>query len=178
VTQKYSKCFGHFLLLNNFWNFFSYFLRFKIFENFLSLFTVEKCYAGILTYQFLFFVTKNEKSSHVIMSFGKSKFDLKTIVFKRSYLFFLWAYFAVHGITNLLLWQGNSFCDIVVPTNVSELSTSDQTIAKQLKISPNPWFRFQLTLTVLDHFSYYFWKRRGFSINFRKTILYSINKTS
>ena len=50
-------------------------------------------------------------------------------------------YFHVNGIKNILFGQENLFWYIVTPTNVPQLSQTNPTIVKKLKISPNPWFR-------------------------------------
>ena len=156
MLKKFRNIFSHFLLLKNIRNIFSHFLLLKKFENIFSHFSMVKIvenfsvnfYCWKILYSrinFFFFVVKNEKSSHVIMSFGKSNLIYK-LIFKHTYLFFFWAYFDVHGFKNILLGQENSFCDTVAPTNVSEISKSDQTIVKKLKISPNSSFRLTTSL--------------------------------
>ena len=145
LLKNIRNIFNHFLVLKKSGNIFSHFSLLKIVENFSVTFYCWKIlYSRI---NFFFFVVKNEKSSHVIMIFGKSNLIYK-LIFKHTYLFFFWAYFDVHGFKNILLGQENSFCDTVAPTNVSEISKSDQTIVKKLKISPNTCFR--LTANVLS----------------------------
>ena len=66
----YVVFFSHFLLLKNIRNIFSHFSMLKIVENFsVTFYCLKILYSRI---NFFFFVVKNEKSSHVIMSFGES----------------------------------------------------------------------------------------------------------
>jgi len=70
LLKNIRNIFSHFLVLKKFRNIFSHFSMLKIVENFSVTFYCWKIlYSRI---NFFFFVVKNEKSSHVIMSFGKS----------------------------------------------------------------------------------------------------------
>ena len=70
LLKNIRNIFSHFLVLKKFRNIFSHFSMLKIVENFsVTFYCLKILYSRI---NFFFFVVKNEKSSHVIMSFGES----------------------------------------------------------------------------------------------------------